>query len=144
MAEPMTTYPRSVAVLRRHVFELARAFDVRVIETDIKPDAAAASAHHRAVVISPIVDETTYAVALHELGHVLSPTGFVPDRTQDLTLLQEESAWAWARHYALDWSPAMESVAEWAFSTYTRRDAQRRHTRGPMPPTKARIDWSQW
>jgi hypothetical protein len=130
-----------VPVLRRHVFDLARAFDVRVIEVPgLPPDRAGANPEKRAIVIGTIVDETTYAVALHELGHVLSPTGAVFDPAQDLELLREESAWAWARHHALDWSPAMDHVAQWAFGTYERKRAA---TRAPLPTTK-HIDWSQW
>jgi hypothetical protein len=41
---------------------------------------------------------------------------------------EEEAAWSWARHHALEWTAVMESVAEWALSTYYRQPS-------PPPPT---------
>jgi hypothetical protein len=138
----MTLQPTKV--LRQHVYDLARAFDVRVVETDMPPDKAGANVQHRLVFIGNIIDETTYAVALHELGHLISPTGALhdggPRASHGLTLHEEESAWTWARHYALDWTPAMEYVAQWALSTYT----QRTDTTGPLPPSAEHIDWSDY
>ena len=114
---------RPVDALRHHVLDLARAFDVRVVESDaIVHEAAAAAPRERVVVCTPITDETLYAVALHELGHVLAPAGWLPGVEGNplrIKVAEEEAAWEWARHYALEWTDAMEQVATWALSTYT-------------------------
>jgi hypothetical protein len=135
----MTLCP-APAVLQQHARELARAFGVRLLETpDIKPDDAFARADLRVAVCVPIIDETTYAVALHEIGHLVSPTGAlraagVPGAAANLKRDEEDAAWQWARHYALIWTPLMDSVARWAESTYAAP------TRVPPPD---RIDWTK-
>jgi hypothetical protein len=123
------------AQLRAHAHELARAFTVRLIETDIAPEAAFAAPIDRVAVVGRIVDDTTYAVALHELGHLLAPMGSlhtVAGNPGNLRRLEEDAAWAWARHYALDWTPAMEAVATWAEGTYA------------APPPPKSIRWDEW
>lgn len=88
----------------------------------------------RVVNIAPVLDETTYAVALHELGHALHPTGRVRDshgsRTTRTTgevatledmrymLLEERSAWEWARQFALEWTAPMQFVQDYAMGSY--------------------------
>jgi hypothetical protein len=88
------------------------------------------------VLLPRVQDETTYAVALHELGHCLHPLGRV-HRIEGsahfratgqyssfndlrLLLLAERSAWEWAHHYALEWTPVMTYVEDWALSEYKR------------------------
>jgi len=122
----MTTF--ELARLVRHVYELAAAFNVRLIEVeDAQPEQAFAAPLRRTIVVSPIIDETIYAVALHELGHVLSPLGSLHDAKRgadsaqaahNYTLAEEHAAWDWARHYALDWTAPMQAVRDWAIGTY--------------------------
>lgn len=87
-----------------------------------------------AITVAPIIDETTFAVAMHELGHALHPTGRVTDsqgsmsmrklgkiatlRDMRLMLLEETSAWEWAEANTPGWTPPMQSVKDWALSTY--------------------------
>jgi hypothetical protein len=89
-----------------------------------------------AIMIAPVIDETTYAVALHELGHPCSAFGMINhvegssamrrenrcDTLRDvrLQLEEERAAWAWAQHYALEWTPAMTFVMREALATYER------------------------
>lgn len=137
----------------KHVTELAAAFGVRLIVLrDAAPHEAAAGTivkkgrqvHHskreRCVSITPVIDETTYAVALHELGHCLHPAGMVNQTHGSVTmrktnqiatlsdmrlqLLEEESAWEWAHHYALEWTEVMSQVERLALSTYRRKARQ--------------------
>lgn len=61
---------------------------------------------------------TDYAVALHELGHLCHPLG---DAKECSTLLSEISAWEWAEHYALTWSPDMEYLKNLCLDTYRRK-----------------------
>jgi len=116
-----------LAALVRHAYELAAAFDVDLVETsDARPEDACAIPAIRTVVSSPIIDQTIYAIVLHELGHLLSPLGSLRQhetpttaaRLHNLLLAEETAAWEWAEHYALEWTPAMQAVREWAYQTY--------------------------
>jgi hypothetical protein len=129
--------------LQQHALDLAAAFDVRVVESSqIKPHEAFAAPHLRLVVVSPIVDDTTYAVVLHEVGHLCAPLGVLrTSSTSDALSLkqaEEDAAWTWARHYALDWTPAMDAVAAWAEGTYQPPPPPRR------PEPNSQIDWSRY
>jgi hypothetical protein len=84
--------------------------------------------------IAPVTDATSYAVALHELGHCVHPTGRVNDsqgsRTMRTTnnvgtladmrfqLLEEHSAWEWAEAMSLEWTPEMQTVKDEALASY--------------------------
>jgi len=140
----MTLVP--VARLAAHVRELAAAFDVLIIEeAAMPPDRAQAAlmkvmdratgaieiGEVRAIRIAPVIDETTYAAALHELGHMVAPLGML-DGTEGLTIEAERAAWEWAQHYALDWTPLMDSIREMSFGSYTRPAAP---APAPAPPT---------
>jgi hypothetical protein len=137
------------SALQSHARELAVAFKCRLVESSqLEPHEAFASPRIRVVFCHPVIDETTYAVALHELGHLAAPlgvlTGIVPGDPSNLCLDQEDAAWEWARHYALVWTPAMQAVRSWAEGTY-----QRAFGRGPVaapktPPPPQRIDWSKY
>jgi hypothetical protein len=131
----------------RHITELAGAFRVKVslLPPGAPPHEAAAGfvradrdkpAHERrrCIVIPPVTDETTYAAALHELGHCLSPTGHLNEfagsrdmvttnrmstlRDVRLKLEGERSAWTWAKHYALEWTPVMDALANDCMDSY--------------------------
>lgn len=129
--------------MRSHVQGLADAFDIHlIIDESLKCDQAMATflVHPklgRVPVVSapPIQDETGYAVIMHELGHHLSPLGFVRRDLRmpvphagshprerhawvTMQLEEEQAAWDWAQHYALWWTVAMESVRVVCFSTY--------------------------
>lgn len=128
-----------------HVRQLAAAFSVDLIEEVGRPPDKAFAAQLvptgpladvlasiglvalKGVVIAPVFDETTYAVALHELGHCLAPNGVRPEKAKlspaeelfwQMALGEEEAAWAWAQHMALEWTGPMESVRVWALGTY--------------------------
>ena len=144
--------------LQRHAREIAAAFNVRLVEdARIRHEEALGIPHLRVVLMGAIVDETTYAVALHEIGHLCSPTGVVrhviSGNRADALLVEEDAAWTWARHYALEWTPAMEQLACWAVSTYEQaRDAARetaapRRAPEPEPEPQAPstpINWNDW
>ena len=128
----------------RHVEELCRAFSVRLlVRPSMPPHAAHAGRCRRTgrpcIVIAPVTDDTTYAVALHELGHMLHPAGtfwlevsavkrrtgaYATLRDVRLTLEAERNAWAWARRMALDWTPAMAGVRRMCLGAY-RQQARR-------------------
>jgi hypothetical protein len=131
--------------LQAHARQLAAAFDVRLIEAPVlKPEEALCLSHLRVALCHPIIDETTYAVALHEMGHLASPTGVLRSAVNgDIGRLmrdEEDAAWTWARHYALIWTPAMQAVATWAEGTYAPRPA----TSTTPEPARKQINWKDW
>lgn len=133
---------KTPAELAQHVGELAAAFGVRLIVIADKRfaphDAGAVEVMdgQRAVLISPVIDESTYAVALHELGHCLAPGGMLPEREfslqyrttkrpaclRDVKLCIEEehAAWDWAKHYALYWNNLMDHVHRLSHNNYVK------------------------
>lgn len=93
--------------------------------------------------VTPVITDAQYSTALHELGHLIHPWGYVwppsrrsismrmfniPQTADDvrLTLQSERNAWAWARKNAMQWTPLMEEDAQDAFETY--RSWAERHT----------------
>ena len=133
--------------LQAHARQLSTAFDVRLIEAAaLKPEEALSLSHLRVALCHPIIDETTYAVALHEMGHLAAPCGVLRSVVNgDISRLmrdEEEAAWAWARHYALVWTPAMEAVATWAEGTYAPRPAATTTT--TTQPARKQINWKDW
>lgn len=116
--------------LAQHARQLATAFGVQLLE--VLPDRRASVAQRltlrqgslyreaRFAVVAPIVDEATYAIALHEIGHLAAPTGMLPpdQLTPGLKLEQEHAAWSWARHYALIWTASMEEAEQFGLQTH--------------------------
>lgn len=131
-----------------HVESLCKAFDVLFKWHHKAPDHARAGLLQRrvgtkkVVILPRIIDESGYAVALHEVGHCLAPNGmmweqkskagrmggdyriFWTDSDWRLVLEEERAAWVWAAHYALMWTPLMSTVRKMAFATY-RNNARR-------------------
>jgi hypothetical protein len=139
----------TTTLLQDHACDLAVAFDIRLIlDKRLRPEEALALPHLRVVIATTITEETTYAVVLHEFGHLVAALGAVrtprDPRNANLMRVEEDAAWAWARHYALDWTPTMEAVATYARSTYD--DAVATQTAPPAAPVAPRpsIDWSKW
>lgn len=128
----------------RHIIELATAFSIRIvlIEKAVNSGAGFAPAdwhlplddQRKLIAIAPVTSEATYAIALHELGHLLAPLGQVtmsqaslqmrlthkPTTRRDvkLQLQEEDAAWEWAQHYALEWTPRMEAIHRNSFDHY--------------------------
>lgn len=135
----------------QHIAQLGAAFGVFVQVKSMAPDGAGAGSalvgimtpdgptdvqRVKAIVIAPVIDETTYAVALHELGHCLHPLGMLdaegsktwrmthePSSLRDikLQLVSERAAWEWAHHYALEWTDAMAFVERFSIGSYEAR-----------------------
>jgi hypothetical protein len=116
----------TVAKLAQHAREIARTFNITLDESLPPGRRAGANPVLRVILCEPITTEEAYAVAMHEMGHILHPNGYVRGETRSsgplqehrFKLLEEDAAWEWARHYALDWSPTMEHIAQVTRSTY--------------------------
>jgi len=144
----------AIATLAKHVVDLCDAFGVGLeIDKQLAPDGARAMTQSyqpdaaKKVRVHPIIDETTYCVALHEIGHCVSPTGMMffewslsmrlfrqPTSVRDIriALEMEDAAWMWAKHYALEWTPLMQNTAAMCLATYT-REARRVLGTGGLP-----------
>lgn len=127
-----------------HIAELCRVFHVMHEVSTAAPHCASAGTRVydlngvevRVLTINaaPVTDETTYAVALHELGHLLAPLGRVdliegsltyrttgrPGTLRDvrLSIEAERAAWEWAHDFALEWTEVMTYVETFAMATY--------------------------
>lgn len=119
----------SIIEMARHARELAAAFHIEVHELipSSAPELAQALTLGRyggvdRITIAPIRDEATYAIALHEMGHCASPTGSMRSKdnaeSKTLMLLEEESAWEWAKRYAIVWTITMQQVELQAMTSY--------------------------
>ncbi len=148
----------NVNVLRHHLAALCAQHRVVVLEDDrLELTQALAAPKDRVVVMVPIVDDVTYGIALHEMGHIVAPGGHstepvdreaVPGMEQ--LLGQEDAAWRWAIETALVWSAEMEAMHIWARETYRRKlvDIYRRVHKIDTPigtrvrPGKHFTEWS--
>lgn len=133
---------RSGETYRNHARALAQAFGIFLVEIPGMPmEKAAAGTNntmtHKEVHCAPIVCEVTYIIALHEMGHLTQPGGVLTheDRSVGLKLHEEETAWAWARYQALDWTNAMEHTMIHALGSYQKAFEYFRRT--GVDPSKA-------
>lgn len=110
-----------------HLLDLARAFNVRLLQDSaMPPESAVAVPKDRVVLMGPVREQTGYAVCLHEMGHLVAANGLAAG------VVGEDAAWEWAQHMALDWTPTMQQVRDWAFGTYLA--AREQDVRLPFTP----------
>lgn len=127
----------TVIELAQHVRQLSHAFKIELQEDpslDLHGAKAGIEARfddrkqiiegslRRRVIIHPVTHPTLYAVAMHELGHLLHPGGMLQDWHGAMNWLlkidEETSAWEWAHYHALDWSPEMQQVEDMSLKGY--------------------------
>lgn len=135
--------------LRDHVLKLAEDIGATVNECRIcPPNRACADLLEHWCHIPPIEDDQTYAVALHELGHIAvhplepsalavdmsSATAFKQSVVRVLTMMMEQKvpahilqrekdAWKWAEDHALKWTHEMEHAKLIGLASYEKRFA---------------------
>ena len=85
-----------------HVDYIAEKNGVTVHAVLENRDQARANSMFGIIVIAPVTDEVSYAIALHELGHCIDPDGGHEDK-----LTRERAAWRWAEENAIVWTQAM-------------------------------------
>lgn len=130
MTAPLKRMVRSAGEYRQHAHAIAKAYGVRVLEiSDLPVDDAGASPDLRAIRVRTITDDASYAVAMHELGHLCALNGAVHERHEfqtdlSLVLVEERAAWEWAEHYAIDWTTGMEQAKRLALTTYVENRRQ--------------------
>lgn len=97
--KPKPSKPPCVKQLAAHVRKLCRQHGIRLQFDDKSPEKAFFV--ERRVQTKTVRSKASYAVALHEIGHLVSKTASRP------SLFQEGAAWQWARTEALCWTPSM-------------------------------------
>ena len=65
----------------------------------------------RTIAIRPVKTSITYAIALHEIGHIL---GTYPK----LRLEKELAAWSWAKENSIEWTMSMQNVMDRCMKSY--------------------------
>ena len=140
-----------VARYAAHITALAAAFKVHLaVCATMRPDEAGAGINKAdkdlprerqrlMIKIYPVIDDTTYAVALHELGHCAHAVGSLimessikmrltnrvsTLRDVRLQLDGENAAWEWAHHYALEWTASMTAIETFSRESYLLRARQ--------------------
>jgi hypothetical protein len=93
----------------RHITELADANSVEIVWKENYPGRA--SKKPRRIKIPPIKTATTYALALHELGHIVG-------RQVGCRIDREVQAWQWAKENALEWRKPMKKKAARCLQSY--------------------------
>jgi len=99
--------------MRRHVAQLTSGFppdaDVRISRVKQLHQAKVLTDDYGDVLemwLPPVRSDVSYAVALHEIGHIKGR-----DQKSLDVLVREQAAWQWARDNALVWTAAMERHA---------------------------------
>jgi hypothetical protein len=113
----------SVAVMQRHIEILIAAhipFDIPIIRRDGIRGAQTlwrgSSRELLEITLPRVKSPISYAVALHELGHICGRY-----QRSRRVMVRERWAWAWARKNALIWTPRLERYATEALSWYAAR-----------------------
>jgi hypothetical protein len=120
---------------RQHLFQLAHRHHLCLTEAaQHARDEAFADVQNTMVQIFPVTDDTSYAVALHEMGHIVAKDGHGGWRATKHTtvgetiamlevaaydrLTEECAAWAWAEAQAVEWTAGMAQTRRYSEGTY--------------------------
>lgn len=122
--------------LAEHVRALASTFKIKLVEdptfdyvdgqavrlvfNDEKGRRAPADTDLNGVVVRPVIDEASYAIALHELGHHCGTVDIAVQNKLD----KELAAWEWAEYISLDWTVTMQQVKQHGLGTYYHQAAE--------------------
>jgi len=96
--------------MRQHIEQLVSTHDIRISPVRRPHSAFAireADGGADEIAIAPVRSEITYAIALHEIGHI---RGRYQRGRRSVT--REWWAWQWARENALVWTTRMERCAQ--------------------------------
>lgn len=107
---------------QQHIDALASSHTVQVVTR--RHTSGRAWRRSRRVRIPEVKSAVTYALALHELGHVIG-------HQRGLTIDKEAQAWRWAEQHAIEWTTPMARKAGRCIASYLRACARRRHMRVP-------------
>jgi hypothetical protein len=110
----------NVKQMQEHVQQLLEANEISTVTVSNTKDVGG-SYWLREIWIEPVTSARRYAVALHEIGHILGK-----HQVSEVILVRERWAWDWARRNAIQWTPAMQRHADWCLEYYERTPSARR------------------
>ena len=116
----------TVAQMRAHIRQLCAANRIEINYGRHASASYLSDRNHGAVLapeiwIRPVRSPRAYAVALHEIGHILGR-----HQLSGVALTRERWAWDSARRNALQWTPAMERQARWCLESYRQHKESKR------------------
>jgi hypothetical protein len=97
---------------------IARICKIESIDVEGHSTGGRAYRRSRRIKIKTVKTAITYAVALHEIGHILGP------RQSGTRLDKEVGAWEWAERNALEWTPAMSAKRAKCLQSYLAKVAR--------------------
>lgn len=127
----------------RHIQDLCQTFDIEIVPCERPEDSRGGLVHGklynqvrvpgqpatqkvimgRMIQVKKVTNAFLYAIALHEVGHILHPNGL---STETRNAMDEElAAWQWAEHHALDWTADMQAAKDYGLMTHTVAEQQR-------------------
>jgi hypothetical protein len=104
---------------------IARICKIEDITVENHSRGGRAYRRERRIKIRPVKSAITYAVALHEIGHILGP------RQCGTRLDKEVGAWEWAQEHALEWTDTMTAKMRDCLQSYLRKVKRSPHMRQP-------------
>ena len=105
----------TIEILQKHVVDLCERDDI-VLCWCKRISQACALRECEEIQVAPIKSVVSYAVALHEIGHVKGR-----HQTSSIVIVRERWAWKWARANALIWTNRMENCAIQSLDWYAAR-----------------------
>lgn len=106
---------------------IAKICKIEDIEVDSHSRGGRAYRKSSRIKIRPVKSAITYAVALHEIGHILGP------RQSGTRLYQEVGAWEYAMSKAVEWTPAMNATMCKALQSYINWANRSKQAKKPEP-----------
>jgi CRISPR/Cas system-associated endonuclease Cas3-HD len=110
-----STVPAPKDVGRKYEMHIQRICKVEDIAIESHSRGGRAYRRQRRIKIRPIKSAITYAVALHEIGHILGP------RQNGTRLDKEVGAWEWAEANAIEWTDAMSAKRAACLRSYLKK-----------------------
>lgn len=109
----------------RYAAHIARVCKIEDIEVNSHSRGGRAYRRLRRIKIRPVKSAVTYAVGLHEIGHILGA------RQNSTCLDREVGAWEWAREHAIEWTSAMNEKMQKCLQSYLRKAERSPRMRKP-------------
>lgn len=104
---------------------IARICKIEDITVESHSRGGRAYRRQRRIKIRPVKSEITYAIALHEIGHILGP------RQSGTRLDKEVGAWEWAVEHAVRWTLPMSHKMKHCLQSYMTKVERSAHMRKP-------------
>lgn len=106
----------------RHIERICKIEDIEVVSHS---SGGRAWRKSRRIAIRPVKSAITYAVAMHEIGHILGP------RQSGCRMDKEVGAWEWAQANAVEWTAPMDATMRRALRTYLAWAARSKQAKRP-------------